>query len=216
MRPLKVTLELGVSQSTQDKLSFWDVIFLVTKLHRRVSKHDLPSQSLYKGSGKQCRLNWPASSMYPRVPKFTHETAEHSHIFFCTHAPHRYTVSLPYKPKWAFKRGHNAEIKLYACKKHKCAFRHVDKHTQKLTCTRWQMKVVGVCRQSRQMQKSKHAQELHTVFVSVWTCRLTVFGRQPLTVLRHWYWRILDTLCGIELFFFCWIKCTSYEMFLQI
>lgn len=73
---LEAALELGVSQSTQDKLPVWDVIFLVSRLHRRVSKHS-PSQSLHKGSGKQCRLNWPNSSVYPTGPKFTQETTQH-------------------------------------------------------------------------------------------------------------------------------------------
>lgn len=71
-----MTLELGVGQHTQDKLSFLNVVFLVSKLRRRVGKRDLPSQALYEGSGKQCR-----------GPKFTHETAEHAYICFArTHS----------------------------------------------------------------------------------------------------------------------------------
>lgn len=53
-----------------------------------MSKHDLPSQSLHKGACKQCRLNWPASTVYPRGPKFTKER-----YLFCTHVPNtRFTL----------------------------------------------------------------------------------------------------------------------------
>lgn len=58
------------SEYTRQIVIFLDVISLVSKLHRRASKHDLPSQSLYKGPGKQWELNWPPSSVYPRGPKF--------------------------------------------------------------------------------------------------------------------------------------------------
>lgn len=79
-----MTLELGVGHCTQDKLSFLNVVFLVSKQRRRVSKCDLPSLALYKDSGKQCR-----------GPKFTHETAEHSHICFArTHS----TGTRPHSP----------------------------------------------------------------------------------------------------------------------
>ena len=46
--PLEATLELGARQRTQEGLSLWDVIFLVSRLRRRVSKHALPSRSLYE------------------------------------------------------------------------------------------------------------------------------------------------------------------------
>lgn len=86
---LQVTLKPGFCQSTQYKLSFWDVTFLVSTRHRRVSKHDPLPQSLYNSSGKQYRLSWPASSVYLVGLKFTYETREHSCI--CSaHTLHRY------------------------------------------------------------------------------------------------------------------------------
>lgn len=54
--------------------------------HIRVSKHTLPFQSLYKGSGKQCRLVWFASNLYPRGPEFIYETTDGSGFCFaCRH-----------------------------------------------------------------------------------------------------------------------------------
>lgn len=137
IRPLDVTLELGFGQRTQtDCLSELSVSWFRSCTEEWVNTI-LPSQSLCGGSGKQCRLNWPASSVYPRGPKFTYETAEHSCI--CSARTHRYTHwsrSDASNGVHSSMESNNTErlLPMYTSRKDKCASRHVVAHTQTQTC----------------------------------------------------------------------------------
>lgn len=87
--------------------------------------------------------------------------------------------------------------------------RTINTNAQKWTCiytTIW-----GVWRQQTKRHTSKHAQVLHTVFLSLsGRVGLQCFGRRPLTFLGLWNrdsLPLLDTFCTTE-FFLCRIRCT--------
>ncbi len=160
-----------------------------------------------KGVGKQCRLNWPASTVYPRGPKFTEE-----HYLFCTHVPNtRHTVTLPCKYRCAFKHGH-WDIQhwdfLYLCMHAKRTRDKTRRHTW--TCIKLDMHVhknlwflTSEDKAHKGIEARMHKYYTHSVFVSVWTCRFTVFGKQLLAFI--WLWNrdilpLLDTFHKTELF----------------
>lgn len=213
--PLEVTLELGVDQSTQDKLSFWDVIFLVSKLHWRVSKHVVPSQSLYKGSGKQCKL-----ACLQCVPKRSkvHKWNRRTLLYLFLHAritqvqSHSHAsegvrssmdITLRYSSPCMRAKGTNVH-------EDKQTHIHRNGHAYAHKCEVQTLTSADKAHRHTNVFKQARTSTTHSVFVSVWTCRFTVFGRRPLTILRHWNREIfyqLDTLGRTELFL-RWIKYT--------
>lgn len=196
---LKWLLNLdSVSTHKTNCLSELSVSWFRSSTEERVNTI-LLSQSLCGGSGKQCRLNWPASSVYPRGPKFTYETAEHSCI--CSARTHRYTHSSHSDASNGVHlsiESNNPErfLPMYTSRKDKCASEHVLAHTQRQTCIQiwghWWLLYTKL----RHVHAGKQACRcaIHFVAASVWTRTFMALGRQPLAFLRHWKRGILTNL----------------------